>query len=190
METRQSINDPEFRELILEQAGYFSLAQAREFGLAPQLIIYHHDTGRFERALRGVYRDTWHPEVETGEFLALWLWADGLATFSHETALWFHELSDASPTTITMTAPQGHSVLRRKHPVPGLKFVGAQLESHERVWRKEVPITGVRRTLSDCIEASVSPDLIGQAVEEAYERDLISERERIECYIQLGFIPW
>ncbi len=52
-------------------------------------------------------------------------------------------------------------------------------------------MTSVVRTLSDCImSASVSPELLGQAIEEARHRELISERERIESYIRLGFVPW
>lgn len=178
-----------FKELIRDQAGYFAIAQALELGVSRQLVSHHLGAGRFERILRGIYRDTNYPPVVDGELVALWLWSECEGTMSHQTALVLHELSDALPPNTTLTVPLGSRALGRKAPAPGVEVVAGSLGAGERVWVGNVPVTSVSRTLSDCIAASVEPALVGQAIEEARARGLIGERRRIEHYIELGFVP-
>jgi hypothetical protein len=53
----------------------------------------------------------------------------------------------------------------------------AEVSDIERTGYSAVPVTTPRRTLQDCIEANVSPDLVRQAVLQARRRGLISEKE-------------
>ena len=110
------------------------------------------------------------------DLIALWLWAEQAGVFSHETALALHDLSDALPSKVHMTIPM--SWRRRRLRVPaGLVLHYADLDVVDRVWFSAVPVTSPRRTLRDCVEANVSPDLVRQAVLEARRRGLVSEKD-------------
>jgi hypothetical protein len=51
------------------------------------------------------------------------------------------------------------------------------VEPSEITWMGPTPFTKPLRTLRDCIEKDLSPDLIDQAIEEARARGLISRAE-------------
>jgi predicted transcriptional regulator of viral defense system len=104
----------------------------------------------------------------------LWLWAEQAGVFSHATALALYDLSDVLPFKVHMTIPENWQ--RRRLRVPaGLVLHYANLSDVERAWFSAVPVTTPRRTLRDCIEANVSPELVRQAVLQARRRGLISE---------------
>lgn len=46
-----------------------------------------------------------------------------------------------------------------------------------RSWPGSVPCTSALRTLRDCIDIGVSPDLIEQAIEEGLQRGLFTEAQ-------------
>jgi hypothetical protein len=47
----------------------------------------------------------------------------------------------------------------------------------DRAWVGAVPVTSVRRTLADCLQSSVAPELVAQASTQAAERGLITTEE-------------
>ena len=109
----------------------------------------------------------------------LWLWAEQVGVFSHETALALHDLSDALPSRVHMTVP---TIWRRRRlRVPdGLVLHYADLGDVDRTNFSAVPTTTSRRTLGDCIEANVSPDLMRLAVLQARRRGLISQTDEAQ----------
>ena len=82
------------------QDGHFTTAQAAEAGYSPQLLAKHLKAGRIRRVRRGVYRVVHYPAAEHEDLVVLWLWSDRTGVFSHETALFLHDLSDALPTIL------------------------------------------------------------------------------------------
>jgi hypothetical protein len=51
------------------------------------------------------------------------------------------------------------------------------IADNDRVWIGPVPATSVRRTLSDCLDATLAPELVAQAFTHAAERGLIPADE-------------
>src|SRR5579862_5802580 len=98
-------------ELSAPQNGYFSTGQARKAGYSAQLLQYYLRKRKVEKASRGVFRLVHFPPGEHEDLIVAWLWSGMRGTFSHDTALALHELSDVLPTRIHMTVPD--SWLRR-----------------------------------------------------------------------------
>ena len=128
---------------------------------------------------RGIYRLVHFPTSEHEDLVIAWLWAEQAGVFSHETALTLYDLSDVLPGKVHMTIPA--SWRRRRLRVPaGLVLHYADIGDADRTGFSAVPITSPCRTLRDCIEANVSPEIVRQAVLQARRRGLISEKEGAE----------
>jgi predicted transcriptional regulator of viral defense system len=161
------------------QSGYFTTGQAATAGYSPQLLRKYLDNGRVVRVRRGIYRLVHFPASEHEELVVAWLWAEQAGVFSHETALALHDLSDVLPAKVHMTIPARWR--RRRFRVPaGLVLHYADIGDVDRTGFSAVPITSPRRTLQDCIEANVSPELVRQSVLQAQRRGLISEKNGAE----------
>jgi predicted transcriptional regulator of viral defense system len=166
------------------QSGYFTTGQAAIAGYSPQLLRKYLGNGRVVRVRRGIYRLVHFPASEHEDLVVAWLWTEQVGVFSHETALALHDLSDALPAKIHMTIPA--SWRRRRLRVPtGLVLHYADLGDSDRAGFSAVPITSARRTLRDCLEANVSPELVRQAVLQARRRGLISEEDGAELNVAL-----
>lgn len=158
------------------QSGYFTTGQAATAGYSPQLLRKYLDNGRVVRVRRGIYRLVHFPASDHEDLVVAWLWAEQAGVFSHETALALHDLSDALPAKIHMTIPANWR--RRRLRVPaGLVLHYADLGDFDRAGFSAVPITSAQRTLRDCLEANVSPELVRQAVLQALRRGLISGQD-------------
>jgi predicted transcriptional regulator of viral defense system len=161
------------------QSGYFTTGQAVIAGYSPQLLHKYLGNGRIVRVRRGIYRLVHFPASEHEDLVVAWLWAEKAGAFSHETALALHDLSDALPAKIHMTIPA--SWRRRRLRVPAsLVLHYADLGDFDRTGFSAISVTSVRRTLRDCLEANVSPELVRQAVLQARRRGLISEKDGAE----------
>lgn len=167
--------EPEWTALYASaaaQAGYFSLAQAREAGYSSQLLRYHCTTGKFERVRRGIYRLVEYPPQDREDLMVLWLWSDQLGVFSHSTALSLHELSDLLPDRIHLTLPESERGRRRGTPA-GLVLHYGDIPEHQRGWYGGVPVTSPKRTLLDCVADSLNPEMLEQALEQAVARGML-----------------
>jgi predicted transcriptional regulator of viral defense system len=158
------------------QGGYFTTEQAAAAGYSLPLLHKYLANGRVMRVRRGIYRLIHFPASEHEELIVLWLWAEQTGVFSHETALALHDLSDALPFKVHMTAPTSWRHRRLRVP-SGLVLHYADVGDVDRTGFSAVPITTPRRTLQDCVEAHVSPDLVRQAVLQARRRGLISQKD-------------
>ena len=163
-------------DFALGQDGHFTTEQAAEAGYSPQLLIKYIKSGRIIRVMRGIYRVVHFPAGEHEELTTLWLWAERAGVFSHETALYLHQLSDVLPRQVHLTLPVEWSKRRLRVP-KGLVLYYAEVPKRERVDLGAIPITTAWRTLTDCISAHVSPELTEQAVHQARTRGLIDKDE-------------
>jgi len=164
-------------EIAAAREGYFTTAQALEAGYSSQLLAKYLGNGRIVRALRGVYRLTHFPAGEHEEFVVIWLWSEQLGIFSHETALFLHGLSDALPSRVHMTLP-AESRERRLRVPNNVVLHFSDVGEADRGWIGPVPVTKVARTITDCAEDAVAPDLVRDAFDEAVQRGLISGKSR------------
>lgn len=166
--------------VVEAQDGLFTTQQAGEAGYSDQLLVHHVNSGNFRRVRRGIYRLVHYPMGEHEEFVEIWLWSDRVGVFSHETALALHDLSDVLPTKIHLTLPSASRRRRRRVP-DGVVLHHADVTDAERAWHGPVPITSPLRTLVDCAQAAISPEILEVAVAQALRRGLIiaDEAERV-----------
>lgn len=170
---------PDFDQLFecaSTQQGLFTLKQAAEAGYSKALVQHHLHARRFIRVQRGIYRLRHFPLGEHEDVTAVWLWSDHTGVFSLRTALFFHELSDALPAKTYLAVPTSWRKRRIEVP-PGLVLQYADVPDHDRSWYDIVPVTSPKRTLEDCAIEGVGLETLGQAVEQALSRGLVSRDE-------------
>lgn len=159
-------------EVAAVQDGHFTTRQAAQAGYSPQLLVKYLKSERIHRVCRGIYRIVHYPAGEHEDLVVLWLWSGRAGVFSHETALTLHELSDALPARVQMTLPASWRQRRLRVP-PGVVLHHADVADRERAWFGPVPVTTVPRTLMDCADSSVAPDLVRDAFEDAADRGIV-----------------
>lgn len=161
-------------EFAAGHAGYFTLRQALAAGYSSADILEAEE--RVERLAGDVFRLAQFPRSEHEDLLVLWLRSERKGVISHDTALSLHGLSDVLPSRVHLTLPPGY------HPPDGSLGDGvdvhhAPIEDSDITWIGPIPVTKPLRTLRDCIEDHLSPDLIDQALDDAYQRGLIAEED-------------
>ena len=158
------------------QEGLFTTQQAADAGFSAQLLVHHAQSGRVRRVQRGIYRIVHYPAGTQEDLIAAWLWTERTGVVSHETALSLHGLSDALPSQIHLTLPSEWK--RRRFRVPAdVVLHHADIPAPDRTWVGAVPVTNARRTLNDCAEAALPPDLLRQAAQQALHRGLVTRPE-------------
>ncbi|MDX1998666.1 MAG: hypothetical protein SF066_13190 [Thermoanaerobaculia bacterium] len=115
----------------------------------------------------------------------LWLWADRVGVFSHETALALHDLSDVLPGKVQMTLPAPWQRRRLRVPV-GLVLHFDDIEEEERYFFGAVPVTAPLRTLRDCLAADLAPGFVEQAILQARRRGLITATDEAGLRAELN----
>jgi len=162
--------------LAAKQEGLFSARQATSVGCSPQLLAKYLASGRIERVQRALYRIVDFPAAEHEGLVAVWLWSRNEGVFSHETALFLHDLSDALPVRAHITLPAAWKTRGLQIP-DGVAAHYDKVSEADRAWVGPLPVTSVRRTLADCLQSSVAPELVAQASAQAAERGLITSEE-------------
>lgn len=171
-------------EIAAEQAGYFTTGQAAEAGYSSQLLRKHILAGRIVRFQRGIYRLVHFPAADHEELVTIWLWSEQVGVISHQTALSQHGLSDVLPAQVHLTLPDAWRQRRLRVPT-GVVLHHADVASEERSWFGPVPATSPSRTLRDCAEGGLSPELLRQAAQQALRRGLVTKSELSEVELAL-----
>jgi predicted transcriptional regulator of viral defense system len=163
-------------EVAATQEGHFTARQAASAGYSPPLLAHHQNAGRIVRVRRGIYRLTHYPPGDHEELVTAWLWSESLGVISHQTALSLQGLSDVMPPQIHLTLPLPWQ--RRRLRIPkGLVLHFADVPPEERSWINAVPMTSTSRTLNDCADANMAPDLLRGAAQQALARGLTKPAE-------------
>jgi hypothetical protein len=163
------------------QQGFFTTKQAKAAGFAENTHPYHIRVGNWIREYRGIYRLAQFPPTDHPD-LVLWaLWSRNRneeieGTYSHETALSLHELSDLNPAKLHMTVP---SHFRRNSDIPGVIVLHyADVPEREVHTAQGFRFTRPLRTILDLFETdSVARNFLRQAVLQALDRGLITRQE-------------
>lgn len=172
-------------ETASAQEGLFSTRQAARAGYSPQLLAKHLRSGRIHRVRRGVYRLKHFPAGEHEDLVAIWLWSEQQGVFSHETALGLQDLSDVMPARAHLNLPASWKGRRLRVP-DGVSIAFADVAAAERAWVGSVPVTGPKRTLFDCVQANLSPEIVEKAMKDASARGLLasSDRRKLEAALR------
>lgn len=166
-------------DVAAAQEGLFTTRQAAAAGYSAPLLAHHQKAGRIVRIRRGIYRLVHFPPGDHEDLVAAWLWTDAQGVMSHQTALSLHGLSDVLPARVHLTLPLAWQHRRLRVP-EGLILHHASVPLDERTWVNAVPITSVRRTLTDCAVDGLAPDVLRQAARQAVRRGLVTKPDLTE----------
>jgi len=165
--------------IAARQGGYVTSAQARGAGYGHSHLSYHLGTGHLERVGHGLYRVRAMPLDEHDELIRLALWSrdrsgQPRAVVSHDTALLLHDLSDVLPGQTHLSVPPQ---FRKPTPKNCVLHVARVEASDLRPWTV-FSVTTAGRTLADAADsATVTTELLTQAVTQALRRGLVTAKE-------------
>lgn len=168
-------------EMAQSQQGFFTTKQAIRVGFAETTHSYHVKAGNWIREHRGIYRLADFPTPERPDLMLWYLWSQDRqeipeGTYSHETALSLHELSDVMPSKLHMTVPKG---FRRNSMIPEVLILhraNADKSDVQEIYG--VRVTRPLRTIIDLLRTKqVDETQLKLAVNEALRRGLIGRRE-------------
>ena len=174
-------------ELAASQAGLFTAAQAKRFGVSGDAIAYMAKTGRIERLEHGVYRISGIPSTEQQDIYAVWLGTDpermafernksfdGIVVGGRSAAA-LHDIGDffLSPF-VFLTRDRINS--KRQNVV----FRKRGIEADDVVYLDGgLPVTSIARTLYDLKVDHEDPSLLHDAARDALRQGASFDHERL-----------
>lgn len=152
---------PNELQSILEQNGNIvTTAQANEAGISNQRLRLLVKSGDLESVSFGVY-------ILPGEFADKMYIAQlrrPKIIYSHETALFLHDLTDRDPITYTVTVPTGYNASRLRDD--GFTVFTIKRDLHEigvtkltTMFGNTVKVYGLERTICDCLRSRNQLDI-------------------------------
>lgn len=169
---------------VMEQhRGYLSSKDARSFGIDNKTLQRMASSGKIERVAHGLYVDS---EVFPDPFfVAQYRCPKGV--FSHETALFLHDLSDRNPLRLMMTIPSGWNskLLSDKNM---MFFYSEPERMNLGISEVETPSGAmviaydIERTLCDCLRSieKLDRDLVITAIKQYVRRNIRDNAKLLE----------
>jgi very-short-patch-repair endonuclease len=105
-------------DVITDQAGVITLAQAVAGGMSAATVHRRARTGEWTRLHPGVYLVGGHRLTDEARIRASWLWAGEGAIVTGEAAAYWHRMLDRAPEVIEVTVPG----TRKPRPRPGIRL--------------------------------------------------------------------
>jgi predicted transcriptional regulator of viral defense system len=150
----------ELQTFLAQNGGTVTTAQANAAGVSNERLRLLVKSGGLERVAFGVY-------VLPDEFLD-WMYAAQLRRpkiiYSHETALFLHDLTDRDPLNYTVTVPTGYSAARLRED--GFTVFTIKRELHElgtaeltTVFGHTITAYGLERTICDIFRSRNQMDI-------------------------------
>ena len=171
----------QLHEIAQSQRGFFTTKQAIGAGFSEKTHSYHVNVGNWIREHRGIYRLADFPTAERPDLMLWYLWSRDRqehpeGTYSHDTALSLHELSDSMPSKLHMTVPRE---FRRNSTIPDILVLHrANLDPSEVQEAHGVRVTRALRTIMDLLRSGhVDRSQLKLAVDEAIRRGFIGKGE-------------
>ncbi|MCL1809915.1 MAG: type IV toxin-antitoxin system AbiEi family antitoxin domain-containing protein [Clostridiales bacterium] len=167
--------------LLEKNNGYLTAKAAGEHGVSATTLKRMTERGLIERAVRGLYISI--DLIPDPFFIAQYRCPQGV--FSHETALYFNDLSDRTPFQLMMTIPSGWNTrLLADDDVMIFynKAKYAKLGAAEAVtpYGRSVTIYDAERTLCDCLRNvdKLDKDLVLTALKR-YMKDPAGDKAKL-----------
>ncbi len=142
----------QIKKLIISNNGIIQTSQVIELGISKPVFYQYIKENEMEQVLHGVYvtKDTW---VDAMYLVHL---RCEQAVFSHETALFLHDLIDREPMEYEITVKTGYNPSKLKKD--GIKVYTVKKELHDdgiimiqTPFGHEVPVYSMERTICDII---------------------------------------
>jgi predicted transcriptional regulator of viral defense system len=148
------------QSILSQNGGTVTTAQANHVGVSNERLRLLVKSGDLERVTFGVYIS---PDEFADKMFATQLRRPKII-YSHETALFLHDLTDRDPINYTVTVPTGYNATRLRED--GLKVFTIKRELHEvgitrlsTMFGHEVTVYGLERTVCDCLRSRNQMDI-------------------------------
>jgi hypothetical protein len=162
---------PHLQAAAMAQGGYFSLREARAWGIGRQLLQHHIGSGFVRRVGRAVFQFAHFAPSIHEDCVAAWIWSRGEGVLSHATALWLHGLIDEQPSSIHLSLPM-HWRRLRVRPPPGITVYVGDVCREEFEGEPPLRFSGLDRALMESAWGGAEPALVEAAFLRAHERGL------------------
>ena len=140
--------------LLAEQDGMLQTSQAVARGIVKPIFYEYIKERKLEQVAHGIYvsEDTW---IDAMFLLHL---RCGQAVFSHESALFFHDLTDREPSPYAITVRRGYSTTRLKAEGLSVYTIKPELfdvgvSSGQTPFGHTVPVYDLERTICDLLRS-------------------------------------
>ena len=140
--------------LLAEQDGMLQISQAVARGIVKPIFYEYIKERKLEQVAHGIYvsEDTW---IDAMFLLHL---RCGQAVFSHESALFFHDLTDREPSPYAITVRRGYSTTRLKAEGLSVYTIKPELfdvgvSSGQTPFGHTVPVYDMERTICDLLRS-------------------------------------
>ena len=142
------------RALLMQKEGTVTTAEANKIGISNERLRLLVKSGELERAAFGVY-------VLPDEFIDKMYIAQlkrPKIIYSHETALFLHDLTDRDPISYAVTVPAGYNIAQLRKE--GFTVYSIKRELHDlgvtkltTMFGHTVIVYGLERTICDCLRS-------------------------------------
>lgn len=157
----------ELQDILSQNGGIVTTAEANTIGISNERLRLLVKSGKLERVTHGVY--VIPDEYECAAFISV----DKMyiaqkqrpkIIYSHETALFLHNLTDRDPISYTVTVPTGYNISKLRDD--GFTVFTVKRELHETdiaqmetMFGHVVTAYGLERTICDCIRSRYKMDI-------------------------------
>jgi predicted transcriptional regulator of viral defense system len=148
------------QSILTQNGGIVSTAQANGVGISNERLRLLVKSGELERVSYGVY-------ISPDEFVDNMYVAQlrrPKMIYSHETALFLHDLTDRDPISYTVTVPTGYNATRLRQD--GIKIFTIKRKLHKigitqlsTIFGHEVTVYNLERTVCDCLRSRNQMDI-------------------------------
>jgi predicted transcriptional regulator of viral defense system len=166
----------QIRQILKNQHGTLLTSDLAMFNIPRTYLSILEQNGEIVRVSRGVYRAAAAIEDEMYSFQAIYK----SSIYSHETALFLHDLTDRTPLAYSVTVPIGYhsaALLKSKHKVFYLNRVLFDMGviSMKSPHGNPIRVTSLERTICDILRSRNKADI--EQVYQALKR-YVSKQER------------
>lgn len=146
--------------ILMQNGGIVTTAKANEAGISNERLRLLVKSGDLERVTFGVYI---LPDEFTDKMYIAQLRRPKII-YSHETALYLHDLTDRDPISYAVTVPTGYNASRLRDD--GFTVFTIKRELHEigvtkltTMFGNSVTVYGLERTICDCLRSRNQLDI-------------------------------
>ena len=150
----------ELQSVLKQNGGIVTTAQANEVGVSNERLRLLVHSGDLERVTTGIYV---LPDEFTDKMFIVQLRRPKVI-YSHETALFLHELTDRDPISYMVTVPTGYNPTRLRED--GFTVFTIKRELHEigvtkltTMFGNSVTVYDMERTICDCLRSRNNLDI-------------------------------
>ena len=177
----------ELQSIIKQKGGIVTTAQANEVGISNERLRLLVKSGDLERVNFGVYM---LPD-EIADKMYIAQLRRPKVIYSHETALFLHDLTDRDPISYTVTVPTGYNTSRLRDD--GFTVFTIKRELHEigvtklaTMFGNSVMVYDLERTICDCLRSRNQLDIA--IVTDAIKRYARRKDKNLNALMQMAEI--